>query len=204
MADPTVDALALTSLIKVKRHLEIATATTTWDNMLIDFINGVSASIDAYCNRKFVKPASASYTEYFDGEGKSQVAVKNRPITEITSLHDDPDRNYESDTLIDSTLYTYYPNEGIIKLVDEEGIVNNPGIFCNSQRNVKVVYKAGYTTIPYDIEQAVNKWVAKLYGQRGKDGVASERLGAYAVSYKEQDMPEDVKRMLDPYVNINV
>lgn len=206
MAAPTIDAGALTSVANLHRHLEIADATTTWDAILIDLINGVSAAIETYCCRKLKLQSTVSYTEYFDGQGGEAVTVKNRPITSVTSVHDDPYQSYSADTLVDPTSYTIYNNEGRIELInDDNRSIVSKGLFYDGKNNVKVIYKAGYTTIPYDIEQAANKWVMKLFRQREKEGIASERLGAYSVSYQDlKDIPADIKNMIDPYVNINV
>lgn len=144
----------LTTLANVREYLGIDDAQTDDDTLLQNLITRESAAIEKECNRTF---GDATYTEYHDGDGTDTVMLKQYPVNSITSIHDDTDRDYDSDTLIDSDDYVYDSDSGIVQL---DGFSFVPG-----RQNVKVVYNAGYTTIPTDLEQACIMRVAIRYLQ---------------------------------------
>jgi hypothetical protein len=56
------------------------------------------------------------------------------------------------------------------------------------------------------VEQAANLLAAHFYnrGHQGGDGLASESLGAYAVSYNEAEWPAAAKGLLFVYREVGV
>jgi hypothetical protein len=76
----------LTTLARVKEYLEIATATTTWDDKLDTLITAVSRAVEFYCDRKFI---AASYIEYHDGADawrKGFISLNHSPVTAIARV----------------------------------------------------------------------------------------------------------------------
>jgi hypothetical protein len=69
-------------------------------------------------------------------------------------------------------------------------------------QNIKVVYKGGYTTAPYDLRLACQRLVAKEYNKRKSQGAASESIGGASISW-EDDLTPDLKRTLDGYKRIS-
>lgn len=149
----------LTTLSAVKEFLQIATAVTDDDTFITNLISRISADIEKECGRTFL---AANYTEYHDGDSTSILMLDQYPVNSITSIHDDVDREYNADDLIDSDDYAFYSESGIVEL---DGLTFATGI-----KNIKVIYNAGYTTIPTDLEQACIKRVAIEY-LTGKAGV---------------------------------
>jgi hypothetical protein len=103
---------------------------------------------------------SGTKTEYLDGDCTDTIILKHVPITAITSIHDDTERVYGSDTLIDSADYTYDAETGIITL---DNNITSPG-----RQNIKVIYTGGYTvatvgttlpTMPEYLKEAMIKLV---------------------------------------------
>lgn len=86
-AGNTADVSDLCSLAKAKEYLGIS--SSTYDEQLQDYITAASALICTYCETNFV---SASYVEYLDGgeRGRRFLKLKNRPVTEVSKLADDP------------------------------------------------------------------------------------------------------------------
>ncbi|MFH1230004.1 MAG: phage head-tail connector protein [Planctomycetota bacterium] len=199
MPDPNYD---LTTLDEVKTDLELTTATT-YDDILEALIDAVSNWIEnSYCKRQFL---SRPYTEYIDGKGNDTIYLKHRPVTAVTTIHDDVDRVFDSNTLINSSEYYPYENEGYVRLFGETKQFFTRGIFQVGVANVKVVYVAGYETIPKAVNLACRKLVIKLFRQREKEGVKSESIGQYSITYTEsKDVPTEIKMMLDGYVNMKV
>jgi len=179
----------LTTYAKVKAELGLADDTDqAYINTLITM---VSAVISDYCNRTF---EDAAYTEYHNGNWNKTLNLKQYPVNSITSIHDDVGLEYGSDTLIDSDDYATDMAAGIVELLSS--------VFAKGVKNIKVVYNAGYTTIPSGLEYWAVKLVAKAYSTRGKDGIDSEKIGTYSVTYSKEDIPAEIKRGLDKYKKI--
>jgi len=181
---------ALTSLDAVKRYLGLSSDTD--DELLTELIARVSDGIVAYCGREF---ALGDYAEYHDGDGSDTLLLKQRPVTEVVALSQDGVEIAAADFVV-------YPEVGVAQL--------KSGVFGRGARNVYTSYRAGYATIPGDVEQAAVEWVARLYAARGAAGgraIASERVGDYAVTYDggaagdvgAQGPPATVRAALEPY-----
>jgi len=141
---------------------------------------------------------SQTVTEYHDGRGASYVILGELPIASVTSVHDDPDRDYDAAHLVAAADYTFYPNEGRIQL--------EAGIFQNSLRNVKVIYVAGYAAIPDDVKLACRMLCSFWYnrGKEGAEGFVSESLGVRSISWSAAPVPEAVMDILDHYIDRSV
>jgi len=111
--------------------------------------------IERECNRKF---RAREFTEYYDGKGSHELYLRNFPVisTESTiEIWDDLDRAYSDTYKLESTDIVIYPDEGIVEIL---GSTANTGSFQNGQRNVKVVYEAGYSQfeIVTDVNDAID------------------------------------------------
>jgi len=149
--------LSIITNADVKSFLNIS--VTDDDTLIDDIITRIEAYIqNVYCQRKF---EAQDLTEYYDGDGTDTLLLDNYPIVSITSIHDDPDREYNSDDLIDSDDIIIYPGKGIIVL---DGTT-----FDKSKKNIKVVYRAGYgdgedeIAMPNDLKMAFIKLAASEY-----------------------------------------
>jgi hypothetical protein len=69
----------------------------------------------------------------------------------------------------------------------------------------RVIYSAGFSAIPDEVQEACAEWVAQLFWQTKRDpGLISEAVpGAFARSIL-RDMPASVKFLLSPYRNWRV
>jgi hypothetical protein len=64
----------------------------------------------------------------------------------------------------------------------------------------RVIYTAGYTTIPEDVQEACAQWVAALFFQSKRDpGLLQEQIPGVISRTPLQGMPETVKTLLAPY-----
>lgn len=154
----------LTVLANLKSFLNILDAVN--DTILQAIITHVSAEIEALCDRSF---HDATYTEYHNGEMESILITRQYPIISITSIHDDTGREYGSGTLIDSGSYAFY-EDGRVYL---DTLVFSQGI-----KNVKIVYVAGYATIPSDLELACIKMCASAFlaGRNTVNGIEGSEI----------------------------
>ena len=185
----------LTTLNEIKDYLDITRSDDTWDTVLGALQDVAEKRIQQYCREEFTAQA---YTEYHDGRGLSKIVLLHRPVNSITSIHDDLDREYGDNELVDSDDYTFYPNTGIV--------VKDGGTFQDGTRNVKVIYNAGYTTIPADVEGAVWQLVAYYWNEMraGADGIDNERIGDYTAKYEKMTMPQNVRALLMRYRSVQL
>lgn len=186
MADPWTTTAAVKAHLKITTSdldAEIETKIAEATKLLIGFI-GHDLN-------------SAEYTEYFDGDRTNSILLGNFPVQSITSIHDDPERVFGDDKLIDSGDYVFDANEG-----ENVGIVRlfkGHGIFFKGVQNVKVVYQAGYDTIPEDAELACKQLVAWLMNRAGTEGQTAASLGGKSETYEMDSVPEYIKRGVRRY-----
>lgn len=187
--DPTPSLGDLTTLAMLKSYLSLD--VTTHDTLLQNIITQVSYQIQVLCNRIF---ASASYTEYYSGKGNNFLLLRQYPVSAITSIYDDTDRLYSADTLISSDDYALEDagDSGIVKF---DGLILSRGL-----NNIKVVYTAGYTTIPSDLEMACVKRCAADYIESlgGINAMEGETL-----TYKPYNLRKEADKIIERYKKPN-
>lgn len=119
----------------LKTQLEIS--GTNYDTLLDLYANYSESLWDRLTNRTWFNDEQ-NKTEYYDVEPRSnQLFLDNLPITEIVSIHDDPDWIWGSDTLIEAEDY---------RADEDAGVIHYNSYFFGGGQSVKVIYKAGYTT----------------------------------------------------------
>lgn len=140
----------LVTLEEVKEFLSITDDNS--NTILGRLCVQISDFICKQANRKFLK---AAYTEYFNGgTGINKVFLREYPVASITTVHDDPDRVYGDDALLDSDDY----------VVDgDTGILYFDTFVSKGLRNIKVVYEGGYDPIPNDIKLCACVLIAKEF-----------------------------------------
>lgn len=138
------------------------------------------------------------HTEHYDGDATNELILKNFPVSEITSLNQDPERvfgattaiNVSADVLADKT-------SGVLRLW------NNETRFTRGSGNVKIVYKAGYllADVPTEVKLAVLEIIALNYKryQEGKFHVKSETVGQMNTAFSDDDIPKSARTVLDMY-----
>ena len=188
--------MALLKLFEAKRRLSIN--TDDHDLLLIDLIEDVSSMIETYCGRHF---EADDYTEYQDGLGEDYILTDEWPINSITSIYDDPDREFSSSSLVDATYYTYYPYEGKISLVATGAIigVNLYTIFSRGQRSIKITYNAGYTAIPGELKMIASEILMKKFKNSidKRIGMTSISSSGESLSYTLNDILPEHKMLLN-------
>ena len=181
----------LTSLDALKRYIGIDATDTSQDALLGDLIDYASERIETHCGRRF---ASEAITEYADGSGTTELVLSRRPVTELTSVRVDADREFSEETALDlSEQIVLRAESGVVERVD--------AVFPRGASNIRIEYTAGYETVPDDIELAAVKLAAAWYAhaRAGADGVKRETLGGYSAEYARAALPADVEAILDPY-----
>ena len=187
------------ALISTSEYKAYAGISGTGDDTAIGvYVNIANAWIARMCGRTF---ESATYTEYYDGDGTDTLVLKNTPITSITSIKF---RNADDtlDTALSSTLYRVDLATGVIKLLGSTRVWGyddtSSGLpatelvyssrFTEGHQNWQVVYVGGYATIPDDLKYAAYLTVDLLFNNRGQAGMFNaESIGQYSYQRASRD-----------------
>lgn len=156
----------IVTLDEAKTFLNITVAT--FDAELAGFITAAS---QMWINR--VGPVgSAVFTEWYDG-GTSRIALRNTPVLSVTSVVESygstvhytlTPQDLAAGPSSDAWGYTIDTTTGLLTR-RAAGVAIS---FAPGQRNVQVVYTAGYAAIPEDIKHAVDLLIMHLWQtQRG-------------------------------------
>jgi len=188
MIDPVSDALCTYEDIQL--HLEL-TSDQSHDDTVNDLINQYTKRFCNWCGVSSFK--SASYTEYYDGNGQSILFLKNVPIASIETLADDDSYVWGSDTTVGLTDIRIIQSGKGIYLIDD--------IFTPAIENVKVTYTAGYTTIPEDLKFAAIREVGRAFKHRKDWEVVSQTLTEMQATYIDPVLGDDTVEVLSFYRN---
>ena len=169
----------LINLVRAQRNPALASVDATY---LAILITAASTQIQGWLNRCLV---SQTFTEKRDGEGYQTLFLPNYPVTGITQLD-----FIEPDAIVtavmpngaDVTKYFFLGDGGEIDF-----IINNPSGFEHFPRgfkNISIIYTAGLSPIPEDIQEATTEQIVFLV-QEGStaSNIASQKLGDYAISF---------------------
>ena len=194
------------TLASMKDYLGIDSTDTTNDDTIETMIDACQEIFENELNRELEEQ---TYTAYIDGTGTKSIYVPVYPITSITSLYVDADRNFGSDTLISSSDYVFYPKTGEVTMVEGEYPVRY-SYFAKGRQNVKITYVGGYTfsgtniTLPKDIIKAIKDQVKFMFKkwQSGTEGLVSyNTINNSANLVEATDILPMVSRVLDKYRN---
>lgn len=138
--------------------VELSNSVSSEDNGLLDnLVAGVWGLWELLTGRSWEQ---ADYTEYHNITSSTQnrLYLRQTPVTEVTSIHNDADWVYGDESLIDPADYSFCP---------ETGIVYYNSFFNPGDRAVKVVYEAGYQTanFPPGIKQVLVRQAAHWFKQ---------------------------------------
>lgn len=191
MATDTVNALC--SLANAKMYIGMKDDSTEFDTRIESYIDAASWYLNDATKRKLL---ARSLTEYYDGRGSDVLVTKERPINSVTTLHSDANRSFGSTTLIAATDYQVYGDEGYI--------VVTGSAFDVGERVLKLVYNAGFTTVPYDLEQAALELTAYWYEyyKSHRVGIKTQSVGDKQTTYA--DMPPFVTAVIRKYTRLTI
>jgi hypothetical protein len=64
----------------------------------------------------------------------------------------------------------------------------------------RIIYSAGYATVPEDVQEACAQWVASLFWKTKRDpGLASESVPSSVARVPMNNLPPEVRSLLEPY-----
>lgn len=165
--------------------------TTPEQKELLKFlINTYTEMFEKNCDRLF---KSRTITEYLDGEGDYTLIPKQYPISSITSINDDGNWVWGDDTLVSSSAYRIKNNRVIV-------LGQSTGYFGDYDQNIKLVYVAGYTTIPSDLEFACITEVIRAFDHITSLGVESGSFLEVSETYIPMPFLPQTRAVLNNYM----
>jgi hypothetical protein len=171
--------MPITTVANCKAFRGVEAANQEHDAELERIIPAVQAFLEQECGRVFDQ---AEVTEYFDGEMWASVLLVARPpINSIINLWDDPTRVFATPFSVGS-YDVKDANAGIVRLLDDLE-------FSDGQHNIKITYSGGYTSMPFDLEQAAIEmvWAAREKGLHNLIGVRSRSVGDGNIQFVNLD-----------------
>jgi hypothetical protein len=154
--------------------IDVAFAT-----QLVEWIDAMSRHMDQFCGRTLVNNEPG--TKLYDGTGDNELLIDD--VHNITAVTIDG---------VTFTPYAYPANSACKRVLRFNG-----DIFPAGMQNVSVAGTFGrFTTLPNDLKFACTVLVAGIINQANKqtDGVQSEKIGEYTVTYKNDQERADFAR----------
>lgn len=164
---------ALTDVDMVKDHLGIPDGTTDYDERIKRHINAATDMIETLTDRTLKE--RTGLVDIQSGRRNDRILLPQWPVQAITELWIDSSSDFtDSENIVDATKYRLELDSrgrGV-------GIVLKKGcLFPNGTGNIKVVYDAGYQTIPSDLQEACIFLTDFLYDLRQDRRVGSVQKG---------------------------
>ena len=154
---------ALATLDEFKNFYGMTGAKQLEDDLIEDMIDRMTQLFQTYCGVTSFK--AADYTEYIDGESSKYIFPKNTPIISVTELNEDADWNWAADTTIGSDEY---------RIIDDNQIMYKT--FAAGDQSIKLVYRAGFESVPLDLKQACIEEASIRYKHRRDINILTKSL----------------------------
>lgn len=130
--------LALCDISTVKARIGVTDAVV--DDLLTSIVNGVSAAIESYLDRKL---ETAERTEYHNIENpEAPLVLRSYPVTSISSLKSSATWAWDTTTAIDADDYEADSESGVLYVKQR---------LDRGKRAVQIVYTAGIGTTASDV-----------------------------------------------------
>jgi hypothetical protein len=160
----------LTTLARVKDALNIDQSDVVADDRLSSLISAISTRFEEDADRHFTV---ATYTDTVSGNGGTRVTLEEYPVISVTSVT-------VNDQVIPARPNT--SSQGWVLRADAVELVGY--VFAEGVANVVIVYSAGYSPVPADVEQAVMESVVASYKQAPFAAYQQASAGGEAVQLR--------------------
>lgn len=161
------------------------------DERLTVAVAAASAFVESYCQRRFT---SETYTEYHDGTDCDMLELDQFPIISVTGIFE----GGSAVSLVSGEDPYAVPQPEIVIYKEEGKLVRPFSSFFGYRRFYKVVYIAGYATIPADLVDATHNVAALMLREKDRAGIAMKQ-GASQTAQFIRLLPETTQRTLDRY-----
>lgn len=176
----------LTDLATV--HIAAGLTSNGSDAILSALITAISAEVPNAINRNIL---TAPYIENYEGNGKEQMLLRQRPVTLISSVawFGQPALTAVGDPVAGTTgIWTDGRNACLVGYCFPQGLP------------IQISYTAGYATVPADVSYAVAELVAEEFARRQHVGESSRSAnGVVTTAFDMREMHPAIMRKLNNY-----
>lgn len=169
---------ALVSLELFKQRLGVT--HDKQDAYFQTLLDGVSAAVEAYIGRKL---KAADYVERYNGNGKNRIVLNQYPVLSVSSVK--INGRMANDWDFDNWLLIRH------------------ACFAQGIRNIEVSYRAGYETLPADIQEAILIIATQRMNEIENKGVQSKTLAGETIAFStfsdSGGMPPSAFAILNEY-----
>jgi hypothetical protein len=164
------------------------TLGATDDALLTRLVSAASTFVTTWLDRQLLQ---ASYLETRSGKDTSTMAALQWPVTAVSSVTVDG---------VAITARTAFGGSGFY--FDSDFLYLDGFSFTRGRANVQLAYTAGYTVVPFDVEQAVIEIIALRYRERDRIGQVSKNIAGEVVTFLVKDMPPSALSALLNYKRV--
>lgn len=199
-------ATLLTSLDRVRTRLDLRHTDGNpiqpgqphaYDAMLNLLISEVSDELQAMAGRTFIEQ---TYTEYLDGTGRSSLVLGAGPVVSVTSVnevaYEDNGAGGVTEVLTEVKRHTFviagqrnqprYSGRGRLDLLGDAEFTTGP-------RRYKVVYVAGFATVPESVVMLATDEVVSRFMARETGHLLSKSLADGTISYLRPGQMQELR-----------
>lgn len=131
-------------LLTLQEYKDYSKITTTeYDNQLTGIALDAEARIESYLNRSVL---ATNYTDYYDGTDSNYLVLDSYPINSVSSISEYSDGVYSEINLSEYNL-----------TILKHKIYLDDYTFVDGVGNYKVVFNAGWNTVPQEIKRVCKK-----------------------------------------------
>lgn len=182
-------------LVDYKEFLNITSSDT--DDILTTIAEASEKEIENYLKFDL---ESETKTEYYDGSGREVLVLDCFPVTSVTTVS-----YWDGSDWVDLTSSDY----NALRIKNQSSIFTDGYTFTKGTMNYKIVYVAGYSTIPSDIQLAMKKitkinWDSTPLGRNalGLNSVSNSG-GVQSNLSVNRFAKEDVLKEIEEYRHVN-
>ncbi len=163
------------SVITFAQCQEIYSYVDNEETNVQKYIDGVEAEFQKIAG---VGLSNISRTEYINGLGNNKIPLQYLPITSITSIFIDNTREFTADTEYED-FYFQDDSQGAL-------LLPNGYVISQLEKNIKVIYVGGISTISTDLENMLLEHIDYLYTREvnRRGGVRSNNADGVGIEYE--------------------
>jgi hypothetical protein len=149
--------LSLVSLSDAKTYLGLSGSDN--DSIITGMLAAIDKRFELFCHRLLNQ---ATVTEILDGTGNGRLWLP-QPAESITSIHIDSNQEWSDDNLVAAADYTLVPSRSVGR---SDGVLverDDNQVWTHGDLNVRVIFSAGFASVPDDLADAVKVQFAMDY-----------------------------------------
>ena len=190
--------MAIIDLAGAKELLKLNHLKSEEDAVLKSLVDEISAAVEDYCGRKFVE---GNVTEEYDGSGSRNLMLRNYPINSVASVTRTKEDSADTQVTVESAEYKIDSEAGMLIMHPVNHV--DSSIWIVGDLNYSIVYNTGYaaTDMPKAVINACKTWIAVIFQKANQSlfAIQSSVLGGETVTFSNDDIPPQVKLMLNPW-----